>query len=351
MLEFLNNIIKPIEKYSSFNKYDSIFQNISDSYYHENYHSDILAYYLKNKFVKKQFINWINKVKVKCEADLIQYQDYESGPIYRESNRIDIVIFNNDESKAIIIENKSNNAVDQANQIFRYFQILKKRNVIVESIVYINKSANKWPILFDLTKDDKKEIEGLIIPIQLVGESSLCENVIDKVILNTNDIRLNGLSQEIKSLFYFITYGGTNMDSLEQFYNELKKDNNFEKMLTSIKAFNDIPIFLADRYKNYLITIFPKTTIWLYKPEILVIDFIINDIKYAMDVIFSRKEISIQFFNRSHNDKQLEDLKITMGNKFPFTEKLNTRYYINIDNILYDDYLKSKLVDIIQKFI
>jgi len=351
MLEFLDMIYTPIKNYKSCNTYDSIFQQISESYYHENYHSDIIAYYLKNKTVLKEFINWINR-KIKSEENqAVHYQDYEFGSIYRESDRIDIAIYSNDESRAIIIENKSNNAIDQIDQISRYYNKLKERNIVVEAIVYINKTSTKKPNLESSQTIFKQDITQILISTQLVGQDSFCENIIDKVLLSTNDIRLNGLSQEIKSLFHYVIFGGINMDDLDGFYNALKKNNNFEKMIACNKALNDIPVFLAKRYMDYLISYFPNLKIWLYKPDILVVDLIISDKKYAFDIVFHRNEVDVQFFNRDHNLSEITELINTIGPKFPFQERIEDRYHLSIANILDDDLIKTTLVSTIKIFI
>ena len=52
MLENLDDIYKIIGKYNSGENYVSIFKEISGIYYYENYHSDILAYYLRDENVK-----------------------------------------------------------------------------------------------------------------------------------------------------------------------------------------------------------------------------------------------------------------------------------------------------------
>ncbi|WP_162502569.1 hypothetical protein [Treponema endosymbiont of Eucomonympha sp.] len=65
----------------------------------------------------------------------------------------------------------------------------------------------------------------------------------------TNDIRLNALSQEIRELFYSVTYGDVNMEDLEQFVIELKENNNFGNLKQAIKAYNDLPKYLATKYK------------------------------------------------------------------------------------------------------
>jgi len=83
---------------------------------------------------------------------------------------------------------------------------LKKENIGVDAIVYLNKSSLKTP---NLSSEELLEIEDILVKAQLVGIKKSFEDVINKVISTTNNIRLNALSCEIRDLFYTIIYGGT----------------------------------------------------------------------------------------------------------------------------------------------
>lgn len=351
MLQIVSKCYSITSNYKKYNQFDSVFENISGTHFYENYHSDILAYYLKNLLCKKIFINWLNEEAKSTSKNYIQFKDYENGTVDRESDRIDITLLSEDETKAIIIENKSNNAGDQFNQIYRYYKKLKERDISVESIVYINKSSIKWPDLTSVSNNEKEEIKKKLCVTQLVGQKSFCDNVLKQVILSTNDIRLNALSQEIINLFHSVVYGGINMENLDELYDELKKDNNYEKLLNVINAFNDLPAYLADKFKNQLILKYPKNKVWLYKPDVLVIELLIDGEKYAIDIIFHRKEVSIQFFHRNHVENKLEEVKQKYGEEFPFKEKSGTRYCKLCEDIIDEDNIRDTIDSCIKPFI
>jgi hypothetical protein len=212
MLEFLGILYSIIEKYKSNDNYSSIFKEISGVFYYENYHSDILAYYLKNCSVKTEFISWLNNC---IGSNKIDPEEYIDGKVNREKNRIDITLLNENDSKAIIIENKSNNAGDQMKQLYRYYTKLIKSGINVEAIFYLNKYSNKLPDFSDLEESKIIEIKKILVCGKLIGVNSFVENVINKVIAVTNDIRLNGVSQEIRDLFFNVVYGEMNMENME----------------------------------------------------------------------------------------------------------------------------------------
>ena len=250
-MELLDRLYIHVYNYRSFSSYNSIFKEISEVFYYENYHSDILRYYLKHRLVKKYFINWLNE----CISDnklKIDAKEYYDGDIRREKNKIDITLFNHNSKKAIIIENKSNDAKDQIKQIHTYLNKLKNININVEAIFYLNKSTLKFPDLTDLSKNQRKEILDILTIGKLVGEASFVEKVINSVISDTNDIRLNGLSQEIRDLFFGIVYGEFNMETMEDFISELADDSNYEKLSKILQAYNDIPEYLTNKYMEYI---------------------------------------------------------------------------------------------------
>ena len=60
MLEYLSEICRPIVHYKSKSGAKNLFQCISDVHYRENFHSDIMAYYLSHDLAKPKFCEWLN---------------------------------------------------------------------------------------------------------------------------------------------------------------------------------------------------------------------------------------------------------------------------------------------------
>ena len=320
-LEFLEDLIKPITDYKSPKAYKSIFMAISKHYYHENFHSDILAYYLSYETPKKVFIDWLNE-NINCNKNKISYHDYKNGEVLREKDRIDITLFNENRNKAIIIENKSNNANDQDRQLYRYYKKLEEKKITVEQICYINKNSNKYPNFTNYETEEEESIKKILTVTQLVGSKSFSENIIRKVIEETDDIRVKALSLEIIKLFNYLINGGINMEDLDLLVKELCKNGNKKKLDEIINAYNDIPKYLAYKYKNYIVDKSTKFHIWIYKDRCLVIDNIyLNKKRFAIDIWFSTEKVDIFYVTRDGNDDDIENFKDKLENKFPFTNK------------------------------
>lgn len=354
MLEFLDALMKDIDSYKSIEKKTNVFQAISDIYYRENMHSDIIAYYLTNKIPKKCLIEWINK-----EKDLdINFNSYSNGEIIREQFRIDILIYSNDKKRAIIIENKSNGADDQDKQLPRYFELLTGEGIIVECILYLNKNHIKEPDISGWTKEEEHSIKKILLPTQLVGINSFSNNVVNKTIQESTDVRLIGLSHEIKSLFNNLVYGGINMEDLSAFVKELNKDGNFDKLKTAVKAYNDLPEYLRDYYKEYLDrekengNINKKYRIGTYKETCLYVDQIfIDNVEYGFDIWFSQNYIDFSFLTRDYDNYDFEKVKEKMGKQWAFGNKIpDDRYRFEYEDILNEKEVKQLILKIINSF-
>ena len=319
MFEYLAKLYPIVEKHNSGENYTSIFKEISGVFYYENYHSDILAYYLKNEDVKYEFINWL---KNSIGSDkIIVTEEYFSGKVIREKNKIDVTLFNYNNSKAIIIENKSNNAGDQFKQLFRYYTKLNNKGINIEAILYLNKDSLKQPDFSDLNDSQIKEIKKNLVCGKLVGVNSFVENVINKVIAKTDDIRLNGLSQEIRDFFNHIVYGEMNMENMEDFIVELNKNDNLKKLKKAVDAYNDIPNYLAKKYMEYINKHGTDFNPWLWREWYIAIDKKKNHVNYTVDIEFSLENVKFRIFMRTGSEKHLSELKEKAGSNWIFDDE------------------------------
>lgn len=347
-LNFLDQLFEPVSTYKSIKPHRSVFYEISNSYYHENYHSDILAFYLSDETVKGKFINWLNRGTDFSKK--ISYQEYKGGEVKREKGKIDITLFNDDHSKAIIIENKSNNALDQFKQLYRYHKTLEDQGIEVEKICYINKNSNKKPDLSDLDKKDQNTINSILKVTQLVGTDSLSRELLEKVIIETQDIQLNALSRELILLFKYVVYGETNMDDIQLLINELKKDGNKSKLDKVIESYKEMPKFLAAKYKDYLTNKNTKYRIWISSEKCLVIDDIrYNENNFAIDLWFSTNSVDISFLVRPQGNETNEDsFRQMLGNKLPFSnERKEGRYRFSLSDPLNEKMIKKQINELL----
>lgn len=181
-----NKYIKFLKETSEFDLGFNLFSLISDTYYKENFHSEIISEILKPKGKHNAgpkhldtFIDLLKSYKdVKIEKSNYQNAEVESQYPTKDGRKIDILIFSN--SHSIIIENKMHNAKDQYNQIVDYYLECKNNlDLEVDLILYLTMDGIKRPDISQWECDEniKSEIINKILPLAAYtsyqGEQSL----------------------------------------------------------------------------------------------------------------------------------------------------------------------------------
>ena len=136
----------------------NFFASISDIYYRENFHSDILNMILDpytEEVGNSQFLTSFLEL-IGCNTDDFKSDVFciREASLNSSDSRIDILI--ESKGKAIIIENKINGAVDQPNQLARYIKLLEDENIKIVKIVYLTLIKGKT-IDFSTYSDEYKE--------------------------------------------------------------------------------------------------------------------------------------------------------------------------------------------------
>ncbi len=126
----------------------NIFSLVSDIYYRENFHSDVMAAILdvngKHGAGSTHLFNFIDLINMH-KPGLIDSAHYKGTVrVSREAGRRDITIEGLDKH-TIIIENKINDAGDTQNQIPTYVKNLEDRRYTVDAVVYLTLNQSKEP--------------------------------------------------------------------------------------------------------------------------------------------------------------------------------------------------------------
>lgn len=368
LIEQLNSAIK---NYKSQETKKCIFNSISDFFYRENYHSDILAYYFSYELVRMKLIDWINgKIKDEKREEkqifTIRKENYQGDVLVnREDGRRDITIYSKNKANAIVIENKSNNAIDMDHQLVRYVSDLKKNNISVDSIIYLNKDVKKDPDQSKWTKEEKENINKILLSSKLLGKDSITEKLINPVITESEDIRLTALSMEIKILFENLIYGGNSVmeSELEEFMKILRKDNNLEDFRKINNLFNNFHSESRDYYYAYTEAlksakkITDKCRIGKYSANCMFVDsLIIDGFNYGVDFWFYVDALEISLLVRGDYDNWeeiCENLQKKMGKDWIFesTHKTGERYCLkNEIKSIDENAVKEMILKVINSF-
>jgi len=237
----------------------NIFTIVSDLYYRENFHSDIIQFFLDpdgEHGEKHLFLNLF--LGLLPNVDKCNYKDAtvkkEVDASYKgKKGRIDILIKDDTTRKAIIIENKIHDANNMSNQIPRYYYSLKSKGYDVEAIVYIPLDKFKNP--YEGWENSDEKIKNLITIIPAYDYDSF--NLVDNWIIPC--CKANVASQEVKyvlqqysKLIKFLYTDAMDTKALEDFYSVLRKENNMEIAVCINELCNQLPNYIMNKiYSKY----------------------------------------------------------------------------------------------------
>ena len=263
----------------------NIFELISDIYYRENFHSDIIAKLFENEIVLKNFLDFIG-------VDKNKYKNYE---VEREESKIDILI--KTEKNCIIVENKLNWAKDMPEQLFRYYNECKNNKKLeVDKIVYLSPNSWKQPEEQSI-KEIPKELIKTIIGYD--GENNdFYTMVLEKSLEEMN----NKESKEWRLLLeHYLKIlrktGVTKMDTLtKKFYEKIKEEpQEYEKIKLIVDMHNNLIITrinsLIEKFNgnNYYNQCFFRDFYSEKRGLNYAIDIYANDYQYSYLQLFSRE--------------------------------------------------------------
>lgn len=282
----LNNLKEPVEEYNKLqaNRQDTgfnIFYLISDYYYRETFHGDIIAALLSPEekhnakgLYLKLFLEMVNHELNKTGKELYA-PFYETAIVKREMGtndgelrgRIDLFIEGKD-NHCVVVENKLNNAPDTPQQLPKYYNDLKNK-YIVDAFVYMPLDPSKKPYDKDWEHEVKKYINEhlVIIPAYSKEGVNLIKNWLEPAVEKSNS------------------------ESLEEAKFVLKQ---------YIKLLNNLTIDIMDNKK--------------------IIDILID--KDNIDTAFGIFSVRNDFINKIKNDF-IEKIKDLLGKQYEVKEEYN----------------------------
>ena len=268
----------------------NLFHVISDLYYRENFHSDMIAFFLDpnanhgyKHLMLNNFIALLNS-----NGCVIESANYRDAIVVREEAKIDILIKSSSSKRAIIIENKINNAGDMPRQLPRYYDYVIEE-YIIDAIVYLPLDYNKYPDMEDWTKEDKEHIIPLLKIIPAYDNMHRMNIVEGWLLLSLPQIDNIDVVSSIRQYSnLIITLNKNNMDSiiLEKFHKELQQADNLETAQSIRNMLNDMPTYLAQRIQNkFGGACLPFEKVWIYYSHDAVFE------KCVVDGIYTKIDI------------------------------------------------------------
>jgi hypothetical protein len=345
----------------------NLFTLISTQYRKENLHSDILREILDPKGLHKEgdkflklFLQYlhIHPKSIQFNAD-----DYQQCVVDREVGRIDIAVKDVKSRKAIIIENKINNAPDMIRQIPRYVESLEKQGYTIDAVVYLILAGNKQPYTHDWTEAEREAILNKILPICAFDEKSY--DLYNGWLLNCE-----AQAENIDTAFLFRHYnklifklGGNRMNQplMEEFLSNMLQGNNYQianalkDMLDELIKFRRDKII--DEFKHRSL---PFTSVRDWNNYAVIDSYSSGNQNFAVDVIVEKNMYRVQFFERVFNSKSdnkdeanpavavLEDIGL-VNDFFPSDKRMEIQFAFPEQEIELYDFLK-RFIQAINKY-
>ena len=188
----------------------------------ENFHNDIIAELLNPKgahgegrLFLDQFLDYLNE---RYHEESSQLKAAAFTTVLTEKDRIDILI--KGENKAIIIESKVNDAVDQPDQVDRYYNKIDKAELEITDVIYLTLRGIKSP-----PKNIKQEAQKVLREIALLRNDE--DDLVNKWLkpcyekCKTEDSR-SFIHQYIK-LIKFLAFMNEKVALGNEFYSFLEK--------------------------------------------------------------------------------------------------------------------------------
>ncbi len=295
-----------LEKSTDSKERFNVFRLASDLYYRENFHSDIISSFLDpngNHGEGDTFLyRFIDLLNANCSR--ISKSNYQQTIVDREYHRIDILVRSESTHHCIIIENKINNAGDMPRQLPRYYDCMTNEGYEIDAIVYIPLDQNKEPEKTGWTEDDYKNIKPRLITLPAYtkdGNPNLVNGWINNCITATKNIDCISVLSQYGDLITILNRENMNTEVLNKFYKKLQEPTNMESALSIKEMLEALPVYMADRLISRYKTNDLYNRVWKYKPFIFVLDFTVNKMAFAIDILTSKDGYNIAFFSRNND--------------------------------------------------
>lgn len=313
------------------------FEVASNTFYKENFHSDVIRELLDPHGSHKEgslflylFIDAINN-QDKTTICKSNYQDVE---VFREMNRIDILIKSERSKHCIILENKINNAGDMVRQIPRYYDVMIGKGFVVDRIIYLPLDVNKMPNMSDWSDADKQHIDPLItiMPAFYTNHFDMVHSWLIPCLVASTRFNSNAFIKQYIELIEFLNQNNMDNVILSKFYDQIIDADKRTSAESVVAMMGDIPAYMNSRLLdcfngNYA----PFSNIGVYSKNDLVFEYFENknEVYTKLDVWSDLKGYHLYFWApENHNNGTIID----MANEYSMLSQIGqfTRY----DNLL-----------------
>lgn len=283
----------------------NLFAIISEIYHRENLHSDILFALLDPDGGHREHEKYLQLFLeyIRAQGAKINLQNYSNPRVKREEGRIDLTIQDEKSKRAIIIENKINNAGDMPRQLPRYLDyVVNEKGYACDAIVYLRLNGKTPPDMTEWTPDEKTQVSSRLQIICAYDETN-------KDLLNGWILKCEALSNNSDAKHILRQYGGLikklgrnimNKPIMEKFYNIMLAGENLKTAL-SLKAMLDdlVPFRVGKIIDKFKTDLSPFNKIANHQNyDAYFTGLLWNDAHFGIDVVVEPELYLFQFWDR-----------------------------------------------------
>lgn len=307
----------------------NIFTIVSERYYQENFHSDVLKAFLDRNGAHGNgslyFGHFLGMLKTSSGG--IPIPDVEVFGAYvveRERDHIDVGIRGGNTGgprpKAIIVENKIHDASDQPDQLPRYYKVCKDKDFDVVAVVYLSLSGNKEPDRSEWISEDRDTIDRKLIcigafpngqsPDLLTGWVAPCIAAAEKV--KNTDAAV--ILRQYGELLRYLGADVMNNQVMQDFWNLMRQDEKYQDAMALRKMFDNIPSYLAQKtVEQYKTQCCPFNRMFAWPPgdapHVAVFDGLkFEGARIAADLDYAEKKAELSMFDRDGHADTVQKL-------------------------------------------
>ena len=319
----------------------NLFYLISDHYYRETFHSDIIAALLSPKEKHGGGNLYLNLFLDMIGVDKSNYQDAKVHKEYGTNDgtlggRIDIFIEGGNKH-CVVVENKLNNAGDTYKQLPKYYHYLDNNKYNIDKFVYLPLNPYKTPDKSDWSDEERIFIDGKlkILPAFLEGKPNLIDNWLEIAEKKTENEDARFIIKQYVTVLRNLTNSIMNAKSLKSFYNEMIEGDNLKTALSVRDMLNDLPEYMAKRIVDkYSSNYEPFEKVFLFSTSsqkaAVLHEAKVKEILISVDIYCSVQGYTIVFFNRQGNipEDEFQGIKNSLDSLKDFKKRIkeNNQY-------------------------
>ena len=307
----------------------NLFEIISDFYYRENLHSDILKALL-DPMGKHQAANGFLHLFLEYLQSLgvpVNISDYENAQVVREEGRIDILIKDEGTKKAIIIENKINGAGDRERQIPRYLQHVIDNGYMCDAVIYVRLNSFAFPDMTGWTKDEQERVKMLlwVVCAYNVTENDLLNGWILKCVNHARDSAKHDalhVLQQYGNLIKKLGINIMNIPIMEKFHKIMTEGDNLRNSMSLRAMMNELVAFRAARIVREFESRCEPFKPWVYDNISAIFSSWENCKGVTLDIGCQEEKYVMQFWDRefeTHGTQRIVNVMASSTMKDKFT--------------------------------